>query len=180
MNRVREEPPSVRTNPIRSVLDLPREPNTLNQVGNLSKEIAMAKEKWYRAGLSFGCVQCGNCCSGAPGNVWVTKEEIRRIARFLEQPDEWLGKRHIRRVGLRYSLTEKPNGDCIFLERESGEGRCSIYPVRPLQCRTWPFWTQSLRSPDAWNEAHAKCLGINRGRHYGFDEIEGLRTKKSW
>jgi Fe-S-cluster containining protein len=33
--------------------------------------------------LNFTCTQCGNCCSGEPGYVWVTKEEIRRIAEFL-------------------------------------------------------------------------------------------------
>ena len=24
---------------------------------------------------------------------------------------------------------------------------CSIYGVRPLQCRTWPFWPENLASP---------------------------------
>lgn len=140
----------------------------------------MGNPKWYEAGLAFECTQCGNCCTGAPGYVWVTREEMRRIAEFLGRQDGRLDKKHLRRVGLRYSLTEKPNGDCVFLQRTGGKTMCSIYPVRPLQCRTWPFWNQNLRSPEAWNEAHRTCPGMNRGKHHDFVQIEVLRTQKSW
>ena len=90
-----------------------------------------------------------------------------------------LGRGHLRRVGLRYSLTEKPGGDCIFLDRSDGKTKCSIYPVRPMQCRTWPFWDQNLHSIDAWNDAHRKCPGMNRGQRYDLVQIEGLRTMKA-
>ena len=138
----------------------------------------MARTKWYQAGLSFSCTQCGNCCSGAPGFVWVTKKEIARIAEFLGRSNGWLSKEHLRRVGFRYSLTELPDGDCIFLTRSKGKSGCAIYPVRPLQCQTWPFWNQNLRKPDDWNEAHLKCPGINRGKPYPFEEIEIIRKRK--
>ncbi len=140
----------------------------------------MAKEKWYKDGLSFSCTQCGNCCSGDPGYVWATKDEIARISEYLGREDGWLQPKHLRRVGLRYSLTEKPDGDCIFLERNKDGVGCSIYPVRPLQCRTWPFWTENLRSIDAWNHAHVKCPGMNRGERYDFVQIETARTQKKW
>ncbi len=137
------------------------------------------KEKWYRAGLCFECSQCGNCCGGDPGYVWVTKKDIGRIAELLGREDGRLDKLHLRRVGLRYSLTEKPNGDCIFLKREGGRSTCAIYPVRPVQCRTWPFWSRNLRSVRAWNETQDKCPGINRGKRHDFVQIEGLRMQKS-
>lgn len=140
----------------------------------------MGREKWYRDGLSFECTQCGNCCSGDPGYVWATKEEVRRISEFLGHTDGRLDEKHLRRVGLRYSLTEKPNGDCIFLKREGGRTKCSIYAVRPLQCRTWPFWTRNLRSRKDWNKAHEICPGMNKGPHHDLVQIETLRTKKSW
>ena len=136
--------------------------------------------KWYREGLHFSCMQCGNCCGGAPGYVWITKEEIGRVSAFLGRTDGWLDEKHLRRIRLRYSLTEKENGDCVFLERRGDEARCAIYPVRPLQCRTWPFWRENLRSLDAWNEAHTKCPGMNTGRTYHLAEIEALRTQKNW
>ena len=141
----------------------------------------IAKTKWYQAGLRFECTRCGNCCSGDPGYVWATKEEIDGISTFLGPLQaDGIDKKHFRRVGLHYSLNEKPNGDCIFLSREDGKTGCAIYPVRPLQCRTWPFWPQNLRSPDAWNNSHKKCPGINTGKHYDFVQIESRRTQKSW
>src|ERR1043166_803347 len=126
----------------------------------------MAK-KWYSEGLKFTCTQCGNCCSGEPGYVWATKEEIARISAFLGRSDGWLSPQHLRRVGLHYSLTERPDGECIFLKREDGKAMCTIYPVRPLQCRTWPFWTENLKSEKVWNSlAESKCPGMNKGQDY--------------
>jgi len=145
---------------------------------NLRLESIMT-DKWYKDGLSFTCTQCGNCCSGPPGYVWTTKEEIKKIARFLGNKTPWLDREHLRRVGLRYSLTEKPDGDCIFLERKDSKALCSIYPVRPLQCRTWPFWTVNLRSRAAWEQASSSvCPGMNSGKHHTFVQIETQRTKK--
>lgn len=140
----------------------------------------MPKDKWYRDGLRFSCTQCGNCCSGDPGYVWATKEEIKRIAAFLGREDGTLDKDHLRRVGFRYSLTEKPDGDCIFLKREDGKAMCSIYPVRPLQCRTWPFWSEVVRTPDSWARVAKKCPGMNHGAHNDFVQIETTRTQREW
>lgn len=142
--------------------------------------IILKRKPWYTSGLSFECTQCGNCCSGPPGHVWTTKEEIRRISEFLGRDDGWLSDEHLRRVGFRYSLTEKPGGDCIFLKREEGRAICSIYSVRPLQCRTWPFWTENLRSAQSWADAGATCPGMNNGPHYDFVQIETHRKKKDW
>ncbi len=137
-------------------------------------------KKWYVEGLRFGCTQCGNCCSGDPGHVWATKEEIAKISAFMGREDGWLDAEHLRRVGLRYSLTEKPGGDCIFLSRERGGTQCTIYPVRPMQCRTWPFWTENLESSTAWEEAGRKCPGMDKGPHHSFVQVETIRTQKRW
>ena len=144
----------------------------------MAEKIATSK-KWYHAGLQFECTQCGNCCSGNPGYVWTTREEIKEIARFLGNHDSRLDKTHLRRVGFRYSLTEKKGGDCIFLKRTDGKTMCTIYPVRPLQCRTWPFWSSNLASSKAWNRAGENCPGINHGKKYTFIQIEDRRTQKS-
>lgn len=130
-------------------------------------------EDWYRGGLRFSCTQCGRCCSGAPGYVWVTKDEIERIAAFLGRPGRGLTSKHLRRVGIRYSLTEYAStGACCFLETRDGKATCAIYPVRPVQCRTWPFWDINLSSSDAWVAASVGCPGMNRGKYYDFQQIE--------
>ncbi|MFQ6048454.1 MAG: YkgJ family cysteine cluster protein [Phycisphaerae bacterium] len=142
--------------------------------------VAMPGKPWYSDGLCFECAQCGLCCTGQ-GYVWVTPEEIRRIARFLGRGDGWLDKQHLRRVGLRYCLGERANQDCIFLARQSDKAVCSIYPVRPKQCRTWPFWPINLKSPQNWQAAAQECRGLNRDRRYSFDQIEQIRkTQQGW
>ncbi len=142
----------------------------------------MAKNKWYIAGLHFECQQCGNCCSGPQeGFIWVTKPEIELIANFLKIPAEQLRKKYLRRYVLKFSIIEHPDTkDCIFLKEQDGQKICEIYPVRPNQCRTWPFWPDNLSTLNAWNKAAQKCPGINKGRLYSFEEIEKLRKQKKW
>jgi Fe-S-cluster containining protein len=146
------------------------------------QEFSVFREKWYKGGLRFTCTQCGNCCTGEEGYVWVTKEEIRRIAQYLGREDDWLPKRVLRRVGFRYSLTEsKRNGDCVFLKRTNGKvAGCEIYPVRPLQCRTWPFWNYNLSTTGHWAESADNCPGMNNGKRYTFERIEEIRHTKEW
>lgn len=139
-------------------------------------------DKWYASGLKFSCTQCGNCCTGAPGYVYVNQDEIEKIAAFIGRPGQGLGKEHLRRVGRGYSLTEdKANGDCVFLKRTpQGQRTCSIYPVRPLQCRTWPFWDSLLESQEEWDGAARECPGMNKGKKYDFVQIEIRRKAREW
>jgi len=128
---------------------------------------------WYSNGLRFNCLQCGRCCSGRPGYVWVTGQEILRIAAFCGSQPEHFVRQHIRRVARGHSLLEKPNGDCEFLERvDQQKSRCAIYPVRPAQCRTWPFWPSNLGSAVAWRLAGCGCPGIDVGPLHSLATIQ--------
>lgn len=132
---------------------------------------------WYSQGLSFECTQCGCCCSGNPGFVWVGEEEIRALATRLEfsSVDDF-ERKFVRQVGLRKSLVEYPDGDCIFLDPEKRS--CTVYEHRPTQCRTWPFWEENLESPKTWKEVAKSCPGCDQGRVYSLQEIE-FRKKGS-
>ena len=134
--------------------------------------------KWYAAGLHFECAECGRCCSGPEsGYVWVSRHRIQAIADFLGITPDRLHQNHLRRIGPKITVREKPGSlDCVFLRWTHGRKGCAIYPVRPLQCRQWPFWPQNLAGPDAWNKAATKCPGINRGRLYTADQIEAIRA----
>src|SRR3954471_609583 len=101
-------------------------------------------EPWYQDGLRFRCTQCGDCCTGVPGYVWVSDEEIEDIARHRGEPVAEVAAVYSREVGRRRSLRERANGDCVFFERGKG---CTVYPVRPRQCRTWPFWESNVATP---------------------------------
>jgi Fe-S-cluster containining protein len=127
-----------------------------NPMSNPLKVLSNDKP-WYSEGLRFKCTECGQCCTGAPGYAWVTDEEIQTIADHLKMSVKDFGKRFLRIAKGRYALVEKKNYDCIFLK----DKKCSIYPVRPTQCRTFPWWMQNLSSPEEWKEAAKYCEGIS-------------------
>lgn len=83
----------------------------------------------------FQCQRCANCCKW-PGDVVLWELEVERIAAFLKMETSVFIEQYTRlranRTGL--SLTEKLNGECIFLDGLS----CSIQAVKPAQCRDFP------------------------------------------
>ena len=166
-------------------------------------DVVPDEKPWFADGLTFTCTQCGDCCTGGPGYVWISDEEIGRLAEFLKIPTHEVLSKYCRRLGGKISLKERkmPNGnyDCIFLTETpaSGSGRardlksgekvqhkrrgCSIYPVRPLQCRTWPFWDSNLSDPKMWEFASRKCPGMGHGsRKFTREQIEALRDAEDW
>lgn len=140
------------------------------------------KTPWYVAGLHFECQKCGGCCSGpGEGYIWVTRPEIELIADFLKIPVGQLRQKYLKRVGLRTTIIEQSaTKDCIFLRKIKGQKKCIIYPVRPGQCRTWPFWSENLANPSAWNKTAHKCPGINRGKLHSFEKIQKIKANKKW
>lgn len=112
---------------------------------------------WYANGLNFKCTECGQCCTGAPGYIWVNDQEIEQIAAHLNLSIEEFAQRYLRRVKGRFSLNEHPKTfDCAFLK----DKKCQIYSVRPTQCRTFPWWPKQLKSERDWQEAAQCCEGI--------------------
>ena len=146
------------------------------------KSVVKDKTPWYVGGLHLEGNECGGCCSGpGEGYIWVTKQEIEFIAEHLKITLEELRRKYTRRVGLRTTIIEdSATRDCIFLTDRAGRRSCEIYPVRPTQCRSWPFWPENLKNPSAWNRAAQKCPGINRGRLYSFEEIERIKRCRKW
>ncbi len=125
---------------------------------------------WYRDGLQFACTQCGNCCTGQPGYVWVDDDEIAAIAEALGESTGAVRLLHTRPVRGRTSLREFANGDCTFFDGRTR--RCRIYEARPRQCRTWPFWASNLESPEAWQRTCEECPGAGTGPLVQLEEIE--------
>lgn len=112
---------------------------------------------WYAQGLRFECTGCGQCCTGAPGYVWVNEEEIQTLADFLQLSKEEFSRSYLRQVKGKTSLIELPKTyDCIFLK----DKKCQVYSVRPIQCRTYPWWSRNLKTEQAWQEAAQYCEGI--------------------
>jgi Fe-S-cluster containining protein len=129
---------------------------------------------WYHGGLRFTCTQCGDCCSGAPGNVWVTNEEIEALAAAVGEQPARFEELFVRKVGSRKSLRERDNGDCVLLDAQ--KRTCTVYDARPRQCRTWPFWDSNLKTPDDWAHTCEVCPGSGRGKLYQLEQIEEQRS----
>lgn len=149
---------------------------------------------WYAQGLSFQCTCSGNCCTGGPGFVWISTEEVRLLARHLGLSEKQTLEEYCRKIGNRISLkenrTREGNYDCVFLKElppRKVKGKvsharrvCGIYEVRPLQCRTWPFWDGNLASRENWEAASKRCPGMDRGKAYSMEQIDALKNATKW
>ncbi|MFV1979820.1 MAG: YkgJ family cysteine cluster protein [Rhodothermia bacterium] len=129
----------------------------------------MESKHWYSDGLRFSCTQCGNCCTGAPGAVKVSTKEISALASYLGMSNRAFRGIYTRRVKGYTSLREKENYDCIFYDRKKG---CEVYPHRPRQCQTWPFWGAVVDSAERWEEEARDCPGMNSGELHPAEFIE--------
>ncbi len=131
---------------------------------------------WYKDGLRFKCTGCGDCCTGAPGFVWVNKDEIAALAAEVGLDEAEFESRYVREIGVRKSLIEHEhaNYDCVFLDSKTR--KCTVYKARPRQCRTWPFWDSNIRTPEAWAATCEVCPGSGTGRLYQLEQIEAEKA----
>ncbi|MGB5180561.1 MAG: YkgJ family cysteine cluster protein [Gammaproteobacteria bacterium] len=118
---------------------------------------------YMQQALRFSCTQCGQCCATAGEYyVYLNDEESERIRAFVHLSRGWFRRRYLQRLdGGDRVLASGPDERCIFLD---SEGSCRVYAVRPVQCRTYPFWPELLGSAAAWNREARRCEGINQGR----------------
>lgn len=125
-------------------------------------------EPWYKDGLHFTCTRCGHCCTGEPGYVWVEDDDLAALAAYRGETLDEVKALYTRRTTRGRTLREKSNGDCVFYDRQQG---CTVYPVRPPQCRTWPFWESNVATPEAWEHTCAVCPGSGQGELISVEEI---------
>ena len=109
---------------------------------------------------SSACQECAAlCCRGESGKIWVNHLEIENICKFLSINSIDLVQKYLYKINNRYSIKERLRLDdyeCVFLT-EGEQKSCSIYPVRPQQCQTFPFWDYYKRSK---NQLLQDCPGV--------------------
>ncbi len=128
---------------------------------------------WYEKGVKFGCTKCGKCCTGSPGYVWLTDEDIENLSNHFKMDRETFCKTYTRSVGGKRSLLEdRYSYDCVLLKNN----QCTAYKARPKQCSQFPFWKSVMRSSKTWHEAKEMCEGIDNpeGKLFSKDEIQEL------
>ena len=119
--------------------------------------------------IGFSCLMCGKCCRRAFGDnrVLLIPKEIQVISDHTmleaheiatpvtsDEPDSDLidtdGKIHT----FGWMLARKSNGDCNFIEDAETSNKCKVHDVRPMLCRTYPFYIQDM-------ELHvSECEGL--------------------
>jgi Fe-S-cluster containining protein len=106
------------------------------------------------------CTACqGKCCNGESGNVFVNRKEIQAISDFLGIETSRFIEKYLVKISYRFSIREiKTDGNyaCIFFDTQ--RKGCSIYPARPNQCRSFPFWSYFRDRPE---EAARECPGVS-------------------
>ena len=131
----------------------------------------MNQTPFYASGLRFSCRRCSACCRYESGYVFLSEQDIELLvtelqtdyAGFIKTYCRWVPQNQGREC---LSLKEKTNYDCIFWD--SG---CTMYHVRPLQCRTFPFWQPIVANAGAWEIAGSSCPGIDSGVLHGKEAI---------
>ena len=127
---------------------------------------------FYEKGLSFECQRCSFCCGHSPGFVYLSKNDLFSLCNFFNTSVENFIEKYCRWADYYFgtqvlSLKEKKNYDCILWKNG-----CSAYSARPVQCRTYPFWSWMLKDKEVWNECARECPGMNKGRLWTVEEIE--------
>ena len=139
----------------------------------------MSSKSWYSKGLRFECTGCGNCCRnhGDYAFVYLAEADVRAISAHLGLARDAFLKKHCEEVDGWITLRmDQPA--CAFLTKEN---RCAIYPVRPKQCATWPFWEENLERSTWEGSVKACCPGIDKGALTPAVEIDRIaRETEEW
>ncbi len=136
----------------------------------------MTVEFKYPNDVGFVCNLCGRCC----GN---TEEHVRRI--LLLKMD---AKRIINKTSLDVSefadetsgsepyiheMKKTEDDKCFFLKNNM----CTIYEIRPLICRFYPFELKNLGNKNYSFSYTTKCPGIGKGLPLKRNFFENLFNK---
>ena len=132
-------------------------------------------KNFYKNGLRFQCQGDGKCCvtRGKYGYVYLSFNDRKRIAAHLGMHTDAFTTKFTRKVDGLYEL-RYTGRDCPFLNGR----QCGIYPARPWQCRTWPFWPENMNDEVWEQEVTTWCPGIGKGRLYTADEISDILCRK--
>lgn len=119
-------------------------------------------QPWWADGLPFHCRQSGRCCHrrGDIGYVYVNLRERRRLAAHLNLPLEEFTSRYTVAEDDDSRVLRFDGEHCTFLENN----QCSVHVAKPVQCRTWPFWQETLASEESYQElVKSMCPGSAGG-----------------
>ncbi len=109
--------------------------------------------------LQFACQPgCTRCCD-VRGFVYITEDNLRNMAAYLGMTASAFEARYVLRFKKLLRLRKPKKSQCHFLEA----GGCRVHPVKPVQCRLYPFWPELIEDRDVWEAERKACPGIGQG-----------------
>jgi len=112
--------------------------------------------------VRFKCERCAFCCGDTKYKVrrilllkieaeYISKKTFMSIDEFARKIDGFEPYTHI--------MKKTEDSNCIFLKDKT----CSIYQIRPLVCRFYPFQLQNLEDNRYVFTYTDECPGIGKG-----------------
>ncbi|MGC2210821.1 MAG: YkgJ family cysteine cluster protein [Candidatus Korobacteraceae bacterium] len=109
--------------------------------------------------MRFQCQPgCIACCE-QKGFVYLTCDDISRLAEHLEITCAEFRRRYLCGTAPLLRFRKQRHKQCPFLLADG----CSVHPIKPLQCRSFPYWPELLASAGERREAATYCPGMNKG-----------------
>jgi Fe-S-cluster containining protein len=136
----------------------------------------------YPTALRFRCIKCGICCgdtSEKVRHILLLGTEAEQIAAATSQQISEFAVQTEGKEPYGYEMRKTAeNGKCVFLENN----RCTIYTLRPLICRFYPFELKiTARKKYQFlytNECPSICKGKTLNKDY-FEELFQLARAKT-
>ena len=116
----------------------------------------------YPKNVRFRCEFCTLCCRDTESrirHILLLKSEANHISRETSIEINKFAEEILGFEPYVYQMKKTEDGRCIFLKGDS----CSIYSIRPLICRFYPFQLKSLRKGMYIFTYTNECPGIGRG-----------------
>ncbi|MFH1075420.1 MAG: YkgJ family cysteine cluster protein [Pseudomonadota bacterium] len=109
----------------------------------------------------FECQNCGTCCKGY-GGIFVKDKEVDAISSYLGiHKKTFLAWCCDPAGNNKLMLRTAENGSCILWDKV-----CTIHPVKPVLCRTWPYLKAVLQDPNNLDVIKNACPGLAKGTTY--------------
>lgn len=116
----------------------------------------------YPTTVRFRCIKCGICCGDTKEktrHILLLRTEAEQIATATLQPISKFTVKIKDKAPYSYEMKKMKDGKCVFLENNC----CTIYAVRPLICKFYPFELESAPTGKYTFLYTSECLGINMG-----------------
>jgi len=110
-------------------------------------------------GLRFECQPGCTACCEQKGFVYLTEDDVSRMAQFLAVTPAAFERKYVYRTRNRRRLRVPRDSQCSFLR----DGGCSIHPAKPTQCRIFPFWPELVGNRREWSKTAKYCPGMGKG-----------------